>query len=508
MAHDVVLDVELAEQIRTQACLRIEEDRMQLWFGANARWSFDPESGLRVTVASEFLADCIRSFCRKELLAAIAEVAGSPFAVHILHDERLETASTETDDVAAPKEGDGGVTVSPVTPIGSSAAASVPEKCPAPTQAGATEQRPVYGESTPKPLGRTAEPAQSGLNSKMDYWKSFIESQSNRMAWTAAQMVVEKPGTVTPLLVHGPCGSGKSHLIRGIAQQLRAQHAMRRVLLMTAEQFTIDYTDSARGAGFASFRKKYRDVEALIIDDVQFLLGKHATLLELRNTADNLLRSHRQVVFAADRSLAELVGLGSELHTRLIGGMTCSLEPLDVECRIELLKTLCRNHGIGVGARTVRHLATASSGDARILHGMTFRLLAAQRHSGSELKDDVAIATCADLIRASQPVVRIPDIEKVVCDAFGLAPRCLQEKTKSKGVSQPRMLAMFLARKYTRAAYSEIGEYFGNRQHSTVISAQKKVEDWLNCNEQLDHARGPVGVREMLRNLESLLQVG
>ena len=153
-------------------------------------------------------------------------------------------------------------------------------------------------------------------------------------------------------------------------------------------------------------------------------------------------------------------------------------------------------------------LAQQTSGDARLLRGICFRLLAAKRSSGNELTRDHAIHCCKDLLRASQPIVRLNDIEKAVCDVFGLEPKSLQQKSKSKGISQPRMLAMFLARKYTRAAYSEIGSYFGNRQHSTVISAQKKVEDWLANNETVEHARGAVSVRDMLRNLESNLQVG
>jgi chromosomal replication initiator protein len=135
-------------------------------------------------------------------------------------------------------------------------------------------------------------------------------------------------------------------------------------------------------------------------------------------------------------------------------------------------------------------------------------LNAQQRIIGRSLTEDEALRSSLDLIRASQPVVRMVDIEKVVCDAFGLQDKMLRAKSKCQNVSQPRMLAMFLARKYTRTALSEIGEFFGNRQHSTVISAQKKVEQWLETDGLIGCGRGQIGVREILKNLEATLQVG
>ncbi len=343
---------------------------------------------------------------------------------------------------------------------------------------------------------------------KVDHWSEFLDGESNRLAKTAAQMVLERPGTLTPLLVHGPSGVGKTHLLRGIAEQLRVRHQYRRVIYLTAEQFTIDFTDSARGSGFATFRKKYRDVDAMVIDDIQFFMGKGATLIELRNTVDNLIRSNRQVVFSSDRSLAELSGIGSELHARIAGGMTCVMDPLDDKCRVELLARLAARYQLEMSPSIMETLVRLTSGDARVIHGLVFRILTAQRAKGRKLDDAEIIEGCQDLVRASQPIVRMTDIEKAVCEVFGLDPKSLQAKSKAKTISQPRMLAMFLARKYTRAAYSEIGQYFGNRQHSTVISAQKKVEDWLESNLSMDHNRGSISVREMLRNLEATLQVG
>jgi chromosomal replication initiator protein len=339
-------------------------------------------------------------------------------------------------------------------------------------------------------------------------WDDFLQGDHNRFAYTGAQMVLERPGQINPFLIHGPHGVGKSHLAIGLAQRLRQQYRFRRVLVLTGEQFTIEYTESARGGGFASFRRKYRDVEALVIDDIQFCLGKSGTLAELRNTIDMLIRDRRQVILVADRGLHELAGLGADLYARLSGGMCCGIDPMDAATRKRLLANLCLKQNVAIEDSALELIARSCGGDARVIHGIVHRLVAQQRIQGSTLAADDALRCTMDLVRASQPIVRLTDIERAVCEAFGLGEEMLRAKTKCQSISQPRMLAMFLARKYTRTALSEIGEYFGNRQHSTVISAQKKVETWLHGDEAIAIGRNRVTVREIVRSLESTLQVG
>ena len=339
-------------------------------------------------------------------------------------------------------------------------------------------------------------------------WEDWIVGSHNRLATTGAEMVVEKPGRISPLLIHGPHGVGKSHLAIGLAHRLKSTYRYRRVVCLTGEQFTIEYTESARTGGFSSFRKKYRDVEVLVIDDVQFLLGKTGTLIELRNTIDMLMRDQRQIILVADRGLHELAGMGTDLFARLSGGMACAIDPMDIATRRQLLGRLCQQQGALVGDEVLDWVSEHCGSDARVLQGIVHRLAAQQRIVGGALSPDDAVRAISDIVRANQPIVRLRDIEKVVCEAFGLQEDVLRAKSKCQSFSQPRMLAMFLARKYTRTALSEIGAYFGNRQHSTVISAQKKVETWLDANEVLQMGRSHVPVQEILRSLEVTLQVG
>ncbi|MDZ4849806.1 MAG: DnaA/Hda family protein [Pirellulaceae bacterium] len=473
--------------VRNLLAQRIGQDRLDLWFGRAARWDFD-NNVLTIGLESPFLVDCVRSLCWDELRSVVEELGDDRTAIRLQH-------------VAVPRT----VTPSkPSPPVRS--AAQVPMKPPAVE----TDRLPNFGfarsDSSDADAPRKLAPIPKV--EEADLWSDFVQGSGSRLATTAVEMIFERPGTLSPVLIYGPSGSGKSHLARAIGQQLRRRCGMRRTIIMTGEQFTIDFTESARGAGFASFRQKYRDVDAFILDDLHFCLGKHATLSELRNTIDNLLRDRRQVVLVSDRSLNELTGLGSDLHARIAGGMTCGIEPLDSETRRQLLVKLLVKHQVLLNEGTTHALAEAAGGDGRAIFGIVFRLLTEQRKLGRPLTHDDAVAASLDLIRACQPVVRLSDIERAVCENFRLDPKSLQTKGKTKFVSGPRMLAMFLARKHTRAAYAEIGEFFGNRQHSTVISAQRKVEQWIESNDALPHGMGSVRVREVLRNLESALQVG
>jgi chromosomal replication initiator protein len=520
IAHEVAMfENSVVRSVESRLRQRIGTERMDLWFGGAVKWSQIGNNTIRIEVASPFLAECVSGMFRDDLQAAILEATGGDFGFQIQHvspadsesQEFLESAQTE---ITVP-------TVAPKTHIqnerapAASTVALVDKQSVAPGAFRMVRAATTLEQATvPQQDDRTSSP-EIHVDRLVEIrrenekrWDEYVPGDHNRLAYTAAQMVLERPGQINPLLIHGPSGTGKSHLAIGLAHKLRMTHRMRRVLVLTAEQFTIEYTESARGGGFANFRRKYRDVEALVIDDIQFCLGKSGTLVELRNTIDMLLREKRQIILVADRGLNELSGLGADLYARLSGGMACNVEPLDLQTRSRVLGLLCRRFQIQLDDAVLSQLSAQCCGDARVLQGVANRLCAQQRIVGRTLTNEEAIRCTLDLIRACQPVVRINDIEKVVCDAFGLEEKMLRAKSKCQSISQPRMLAMFLARKYTRTALSEIGEYFGNRQHSTVISAQKKVEQWIESDDLIACGRSQIGVRDILKNLEATLQVG
>ena len=528
IAHEVAMfDGLIAKAVETTLRHRIGKDRMDLWFGGDVKWTQIGNNVIGIEVASLFVADCLSSMFREDLQAALVEAAGSHFGFQISvvspsEPIELNQPSASTDEPIHSAQDESVLKPSalkrPTTPnvgrahqavrLHEHSANDAPPSLRMVRNGTQRSERDLANDVKAASVEIQVDRLMELRRENERRWDEFVAGDHNRLAYTACEMVLERPGQINPLLLHGPSGTGKSHLAIGLAHKMRMTHRMRRVLVLTAEQFTIEYTESARGGGFANFRRKYRDVEAIVIDDVQFCLGKAGTLVELRNTIDMLLRDHRQVVLVADRGLNELSGLGADLYARLSGGMACAIDPLDAKTRFEVLNRMCIKSQVELSSSTIRSLADQSSGDARVLQGVSHRLVAQQRVVGRTLTDDEAVRCTLDLIRASHPVVRIHDIEKVVCEAFGLEGKTLRAKTKCQNVSQPRMLAMFLARKYTRTALSEIGDYFGNRQHSTVISAQKKVESWLKTDELIGCGRGQIAVREMLKNLEATLQVG
>ena len=330
----------------------------------------------------------------------------------------------------------------------------------------------------------------------------------NRLAYTAAQSVIRRPGQVSPLFLYGPSGCGKTHLLEGLAGTARQNRNIRRVLSLSSEQFTSHFLEALRGSGLPNFRRKYRDVELLLLDDVQFFCGKRATVVEVQYTVDALLREGRQLVLTADRPPAELSGLGQELVARIAGGLVCGIESPDEATRLNIARCLAARLEMVVPAEVLQFVATQVVGDARQLAGALNRLQAVSNALSRPINVALAETALSDIVRATRRIVRLPDIETAICDVFGIDSKSLQSGCKSKLLSQPRMLAMWLARKYTRAAFSEIGDYFGGRSHSTVISAQKKVETWMGDGAAVQLAHGQSPVRDAIRRVEARLRTG
>jgi chromosomal replication initiator protein len=323
-------------------------------------------------------------------------------------------------------------------------------------------------------------------------------------------MVVERPGELSPLVLYGPTSVGKTHLVEAICHAARRARPGASAVYLTAEQFTAGFLQALRGSGLPSFRQKYRGVALLAIDDLQFFCGKNAryTQLELLYTIDSFLRERRQIVFASDRPPSELTDLGQEMCTRLEGGMVCRIEPPDYETRLGILSQMAKRFDVRLPDDVRALAASRLTSHARELSGVVCRLRATSQALARPIDLAMAEEALADLARPASRLVRLPDIAKAVCDTFGLEPRSLQSSRKAKSVSYPRMLAMWLARKHTRAALSEIGQYFGRRSHSTVISAQKRVETWLARSVPVEVAEGVCGIDQAIRQVERRLRAG
>ncbi len=464
MAKD---DMEIVSELQDLLSDKVGAERYSLWFGTGVCFSIDDDT-LAVRSADSFLLERLRNCFREDLEAVGAALLSRTVRVDFQHDPQLARFSRNTE-------------------VGSQT--GEPTK---PSNRPVEQSRPRH-VSARRPYARL---------------QDFIEGPENRLALSVADAASQRPGSVNPLFFYGPSGCGKSHLLEGICSTVRKRRQVKHCVYISAEKFTSDFLEALRGGGLPSFRRKHRELDVLLVDDIQFFAGKKATVVELQHTMDSLLRDGRQLVLASDRPPAQLTGVATELTTRMAGGLICPVEPPSYGTRIALLQQIAGKKRLNLAPEIVELIADRIAGDARLLHGAVNRLEATADATDRTIDASMAESTLADLFQCTCRAIQMVDIDRVVCDTFGLETHCLRGKAKTKAVSQPRALAMWLARKYTRAAYSEIGSYFGRRSHSTVISAQKKVNHWVEDGSSIQMTNGDCRVQEALRRIESLLRTG
>jgi chromosomal replication initiator protein len=309
---------------------------------------------------------------------------------------------------------------------------------------------------------------------------SFITGACNEFAFSASTMAMANPDVASPLFLHGPTGTGKSHLLAAIAEEFRRRRRMRRVIVLTAEQFTNDFVSSVNSTGLVSFRRKYREVDALLIDDVHFLASKTATLREALYTLETLTAAGKPMVFTANLPPADIRGLTGELSGRMSSGLVCPLLPLDAKTRLNLLIRLVKTRCVlDCDEELLAEVSEAVSGDARAVTGLANLIGMLQRMYRREPTMDELRQHGGDLLRNTRAAPSLKTIERAVCETFGLETDGLRGKAQTRRVSEPRTLAMYLARQHTGSAFTEIAQHFGRRSHTGAIAAQQKVEEWL-----------------------------
>jgi len=479
-------DTDIVSALRRALIDKVGTQRFGLWFGPNTHFALD-EGKLVVGAPSRFLRDWISSNFRSEIEAACRSVMERCPQIEFLIDE--PRANRNTDSAESPS--------SHSSP--SSAAESLrvvsPEK--------STSTSP---DITSSGRGQAAQPGHK--RGHVLRFETFVTGPCNKTARAASEMILDEPGVFSPLLIHGPTSVGKTHLLQAILAAARGSRLGQSAVYLTAEQFTTYFLEALRGSGLPSFRQKYRGVKLLLVDDLQFFRGKRSTLVELLYTVDTLQRRDHQLVFAADRPLAELADLGAELIARLSAGNECPIRRPDYATRLDIVEQMARRFGLSVPREVQEFIAARLTSHARELSGALCRLRATSEAFHRPINLAMAEQSLDEMIRHSYRVVRLPDIQKAVCDVLGIQPESLQAGRRAKRISHPRMLAMWLARKHTRAALSEIGHFFGRRSHSTVVSAQKRVDAWLANREQLELADRTLGVDEAIQRVEQALLAG
>ena len=369
----------------------------------------------------------------------------------------------------------------------------------------ADDPQQCFSFHQPRPVEKKVPANNAGTR----YVKSFWFGDENRLSKAGVEQVFSTPGEFSPLMFYGPTGCGKTHLLEAIVNDFRRQLRAKRCLLISSEQFTTQFVGALHGSGgLPSFRQKYRGLDLLAIDDIQFLTSKRATLSEFLQTVDTLARAGQQVIVTSDRPPAELDGLGADLAARLTGGLTCPLMYPGFDGRLQIVRRICKARNFRMPTPVMELICQHMTRDVRRITGAVNRLYAVSRSLKEPVTMSLAEQVLADLLVFSAVGTSLSGIEQAVCEFCGVKPNELKSSSRRKKVSAARMLAMYLSRRHTSSAFSEIGDHFGGRAHSTVIAAEKKVASWVDNGDPISLPNADYPAGDVIARIESILRVG
>jgi len=312
---------------------------------------------------------------------------------------------------------------------------------------------------------------------------NFVVGANNRFAHAAALAVAESPTqSYNPLFIYGGVGLGKTHLLHAIGQYIREHTSQMKVVYVSTEKFMNEMINSIRDDRTLAFRNKYRRIDVLLIDDIQFLAGKESTQEEFFHTFNALYEARRQVVVTSDSHPRGIPTLEERLRSRFEWGLITDIQPPDLETRMAILRKKAECDKLDFPDEVILFLATKIKSNIRELEGSLIRLSAYASFTGSEITIDLAKEVLKDILKEDESkVVSVDLIQKVVAQYFNLKPSDMKAKRRTDAIAFPRQIAMYLTRELTELSLPEIGEYFGGRDHTTVMYAcekiRKKVED-------------------------------
>ncbi|WP_246218559.1 chromosomal replication initiator protein DnaA [Parasphingorhabdus halotolerans] len=337
------------------------------------------------------------------------------------------------------------------------------------------------------------------LDARMTF-DQFIAGNSNVLALNAAQRVAapEKP-LFCPLYLQSSTGQGKTHLMHAIGHAYRIEFPGARIIYMSAERFMIEFVTAMRRNEAMEFKASLREADLLMIDDIQFIVGKNSTQEEFLHTVDALISQGKRVVVAADRPPQALDGVDQRLLSRLSMGLVADIQSAGLELRRDILKhRLAGMPHQKVSDDVVEFLARTISRNLRELEGGLNKLLAYAQLTGRDITRELAEEQLSDILSACRRRITIDEIQRTVCEYYRLERNEMSSKRRARAVARPRQVAMYLAKVMTPRSYPEIGRKFGGRDHSTVIHAVKLVEQLRGEDSEMDN-----DVRMLLRQLES-----
>ena len=331
---------------------------------------------------------------------------------------------------------------------------------------------------------------QANLNPKYKF-DTFVVGNNNKFAHSACLAVAESPGNAyNPLFIYGGPGLGKTHLMHSIGHFILEQNPEMKVLYVTSESFTNEVIESIRSGNataMTKLREKYRTVDVLMIDDIQFIIGKESTQEEFFHTFNVLHSAGKQIVISSDKPPKEMETLEERFRSRFDWGLIADIHPPDYETRMAILKKNAENFNRKIDDEIFQYIATNIKSNIRELEGAFNRIIAKSKiENQSEITLDLAEDALKDIINPDKPKEITPSlIIEVVAEQFGVSPEDITSKKRNSEFVQPRQVVMYLCRKLTDTSYVNIGKLLGKKDHTTIIHGVNKIEDELESNQEL-----------------------
>ena len=341
--------------------------------------------------------------------------------------------------------------------------------------------RPAQAPPSPtQVLAATRAPAAEFAGNLDNHYSfdNFVEGRSNQLGRAAAWQAAQKPGdrAHNPLLLYGGTGLGKTHLMFAAGNEMRRQNPGMRVMYLRSEQFFSAMMKALQDKTMDAFKRQFQQVDALLIDDIQFFAGKDRTQEEFFHTFNALFDGRQQIILTCDRYPREVEGLEPRLKSRLAWGLSVAIEPPDFETRAQIVLSKARERGVALPEDVALLIAKKMRSNVRDLEGALNTLAARANFTGRAITAEFAQETLRDLLRAQQQAISITNIQKAVADYYGLQMKDLLSKRRTRSLARPRQVAMALAKELTEHSLPEIGDAFAGRDHTTVLHACRQIK--------------------------------
>ena len=319
---------------------------------------------------------------------------------------------------------------------------------------------------------------------------NFVEGKSNQLAVASSKQVGENPGlSYNPLFIYGGVGLGKTHLMHAIGNRIRENNPQAKVTYLHSENFVNDMITALRTNSIDQFKQFYRTVDALLIDDIQFFAGKNRSVEEFFHTFNALLEGQKQIILTSDRYPRDVEGIDDRLRSRLNWGLTVEIEPPELETRVAILTSKIEQYHLTLPQDAAFFIAKRFRSNVRDLEGALQRVLASLRlHQRTDITLDFVHEVLRDQLASQDKMVTVDNIKKTVAQHYNIKTSDLDSKRRTRSIARPRQVAMSLSKELTNHSLPEIGTYFGNRDHTTVIHACKKIKELRTEDTTLDES--------------------